>query len=380
MIGTIGVDLQRFRAAITLMEWTAGMPRHGSVGDGRRILVPMAATGTLWGSAAAEATLAGLPAAAPLAGSLHAWRQDPWRPEFLDGLRTRLAGYLGQAPLTPMRTHQLSVCVDPAERPADAADLLDAAGLPGVELVGPLDALICRWLSATVRPAPGPVIAVAIGEAATQIGTYVVEPGPPPSIRAGTVTRLDAGCSGWTTAVATRVLGLCRPGVPPRALLALLDGVDEFAALVRNAPADDAPVQWTGPLTRHMFNPLRTTRHDLAAERAIVEVTLPIVAAVRRALGSVAVPVPLIIGGPGAAWPFVAGALADVAQVWGSGDPLLDLAVGACWWPPLRPVFRAGPALPPAEPVSAAAPRSERAPEPWDPPAADDDLLPWERP
>jgi len=395
MIGTIGVDLQRFRATIVLMEWTAGTPRYGSVGDGRRTLVPLAATETLWGSPAAEAALAALPTGMPLARSLHAWRQDPWRPEFLTGLRARLARYLGQAPLAAARTHQLSACVDPAERPADAADQLDVAGLPAVELVDPLEALLCRWLSAVIAPVSGPVVVVAIGEATTQVGVYTVDSGPPPSIRPGTTTRLESGCVGWTTAVATRVLGLCRPGVPPRALLALLDGVDEFAALVRNARTDDAAVEWTGPLSRYMFNPLRTTRRELATDRTITDVAVPIVATVRRVLSTVAGPATVVVGGPGAAWPFVAGALAGSADVWSSGDPLLDFAVGASWWVPLRSVFRsyskAVHALAPTTQVSGEdpGPTLRRVPaEPWDVPVparghtaadVDDGLLPWER-
>ena len=338
MIGTIGVDLQRFRSSVALMEWTAGVPRYGSVGDGRRMLVPLAATEMLWGSAAAEATLADLP---PTAGSLYAWRQDPWRPEFLGGLRNRLAAYLGQAPLAPARTHQLSACVDPAEQPAEAAELLDAAGLPAAELVSPADALVCRWLSG------GPdlsrartVLAVACGETTTDLGLYAVE-GAQDAVSRVDWRRVETGASGWLADLAAEALGLCRPDTPARALLSLLDGADELAAALRSAsgspggvvraavPAHVRPSRQpvgTGP-------PSGGVRLDSARRRA------PPAGARRGGTGN----------RPGwragchlavrcrRRWP-----AARDGAVWGSGDPALDLAFGACWWP-LQAFLRARP-------------------------------------
>ncbi len=344
MIGSIGIDMQGSRAAVCLMEWAGGQVRQGPVGDGRRILIPVAVTATSWGSPAAEAVLGALRTGgrpADMLDMLYAWQQDPWSPEFLAGLHRRLLDFLGQAQAEGFRSHQVIVCAD-SESGADwatAAELLDQAGLPGTEPVRPADALLCRWLSGTPEPPSGPVLAVACGETATMVGLYSVTGAGAIVVHTDRQTRLGAGPARWVVEIAGDALRQCRPDVPARALLGLLDGVDEFAAMAR-ASTGDAWVEWVGPLSQYMFEPLRASRSELAGRATVADFTGPVVNAVYGALAGVPGRVTLLVGGPGAAWPFVADALAGLGTVWKSGDPTLDLAYGACWWEHYRRGFR----------------------------------------
>ena len=354
MIGSIGVDIQGSRAAVCLMEWAGGQVRQGPVGDGRRILIPVAATPTAWGSEAAEAALDALPPSGRLADMLYAWRQDAWSPEFLAGLHRRLLGFLGQAQPEGFRSHQVCVCADPdsAGGWATVAELLGQAGLPDTEQVRPADALLCRWLSVTPELPSGPVLAVACGETATILGLYSVGIDEAPVVRADGETRVDVGSGPWVIEIATDALRQCRPGFPARALLGLLDGVDEFAAMLR-ASTGDTWVEWAGPLSQYMFEPLRASRSEVAARTTAADYARPVASAVHSVLNGVAGRVTLLVGGPGAAWPFVADALAGLGNMWQSGDPTLDLAYGACWWELYRRSFRRDGAAPVRDTVPA---------------------------
>ena len=365
MIGSIGVDIQTSRAAVCLTEWASGRVRQGPVGDGSRLLVPVASTAMSWGSPAAEVVLNAQPAARHPADMLYAWRQDPWSAQFLTGLHRRLLDFLGQVQPEGFRSHRVYVCADP-ESTVDWAttdELLDQAGLPGTEPVRPTDALVCRWLSETPGPPSGTVLAVACGETATIIGSYSVSVGEALVVRAEGETRVEAGAGQWVIEMARDALGHCRPGFPARALLGLLDGVDEFAAMVR-ASKDDTWVEWAGPLSQYMFEPLRASRPELARRATVLDFTRPVASAVHTALRQVGRHVTLLVGGPGAAWPFVADALAGIGTVWQSGDPTLDLAYGACWWDSYQRSFGrgvAGPALD-AGPVRSAYPTASGRP------------------
>jgi hypothetical protein len=333
MTGSIGVDIQRSRVAVCLTEWANGRARQGPVGDGRRILVPVASTATSWGSPAAETILGAQPASGHLASMLYAWRQDPWSAQFLTGLHRRLLDFLGQAQPEGFRSHRVFVCADPEITTdwATASELLDQVGLPGTEPVRPADALVCRWLSETPTPPSGTVLAVACGETATIIGSYSVTGREPLLVGTEGQTRVEGGCGPWVIEMARDALGHCRPGVPARAVLGLLDGVDEFAAMVR-ASRDDTWVEWAGPLSQYMFEPLRASRPELARRATVTDFTRPVASAVHTALKQAGQHVTLLVGGPGAAWPFVADALAGIGTIWQSGDPTLDFAYGACWW------------------------------------------------
>lgn len=397
MIGSIGVDLQGSRIAVCLMEWAGDQVRQGPVGDGRRILVPVAATATSWGSAAAEATLGALQPGRRPADMLYAWRRNVWSPEFLVGLYCRLLDYLGQVQQEGFRSHQVCVCPDPGSAGdwATAAERLSQAGLPGAEPVRPADALLCRWLSGSPKPPSGPVLAVACGETATMIGGYQVRADQARVLHLPGETLIDAGSAPWVAEIAAEALEHCRPGFPARALLGLLDGVDEFAAILR-ASRDDRRAEWAGPLSQYMFEPLRASRPELARRPTVADFTRPIASAVGRALSEMTGEVTLLVGGPGAAWPFVADALARLGTVWQSGDPTLDLAYGACWWeryrqrdgaPPILDALPARPAMfsPDAVPARRPGPPATAPSFPPEPPdgtarTADeqDTDLPWE--
>ncbi len=361
MTGAIGLDIQDSRTAITVLEWSAGTVRMGAVGDGRRMLVPHAWTGSLWGSEAAEAILDGLdPEAFSAADQLFAWRQSPWSTEFLHGLYNRLFSYLGQTPPTNPHGHQVCLCTDPqalsraAMGSGSLRERLESAGLTEVIQVEPADALVCRWLAdPAVSAKSGTVLAIACGEVSTAIAQYQVQwSGPRPAVTPRGTSRIDLGSAGWCTSMATEVLSRCREGVPRTSLLALLDGVMEFGAMLRAQPPD-AEIEWAGPLSERMFTPLRVTRDYLGGQPAIARVAAEVREGAERALarGGAGRPVAILVGGPGAVWPFIPDAVASFGPVWQSGEPEADLAAGAAWWVNLRPAFGPSPAFQLTDPV-----------------------------
>jgi hypothetical protein len=390
VVGSIGIDVQAARAAACLLEWpdqaTGGAARQGAIGDGRRLLIPVA-TATddagegRWGSAAAEEVLSRLTAdgagptagtAAGLAPALLAWQGEPWSEEFLGGLRQRLLRYLGLPESGPVRGHQLLFCADPGpdgDWPGATHELLEGVGLPDAELLRPANALLCRWLAGDPDLSrPRTVLAVACGETATDLGLYAVQAAQDAVSRVGTA-RVAAGARGWLADLAAQALGFCRPDTPARALLSLLDGADEFAAALRAAPPE-AAVEWSGPLSQHMFEPFRASRAELARHPAVTSWIVPVADAATQLARGAAGPVTVLVGGPGATWPFAAdvlgvtlGPTARDGGVWGSGDPALDLAFGACWWPLFKRSFGRVPAI---TPVALALPptRQETVP-PW---------------
>jgi hypothetical protein len=354
MTGAIGLDIQDSRTAITVLEWSAGTVRMGSVGDGRRMLVPHAWIGSLWGSEAAEAILDGLdPEAFSAADQLFAWRQSPWSAEFLQGLYRRLFSYLGQTPPTNPHGHRVCLCTDtPLSRAAMASGSLqkrlESAGLTEVIQVEPADALVCRWLAdPAVTAKSGTILAIACGEVSTAIAQYQVQwSGPRPAVTSGSTSRIDLGSAGWYTGIAAEVLSRCREGVPRTSLLALLDGVLEFGAMLRAQPPG-AEIEWAGPLSERMFTPLRVTRDYLSGQPAIAKVAAEVREGAEQALarGGAGRPVAILVGGPGAVWPFISDAVASLGPVWQTGEPEADLAAGAAWWVNLRSAFRSASAV-----------------------------------
>jgi hypothetical protein len=366
VIGSVGIDMQAARASACLLEWPdqatgRRVTRQAAVGDGRRLLIPVAATASeageaRWGSEAAEAVLSRMttdgagPAAgtaAALAPAVLAWRAEPWSGEFLGGLRQRLLRYLGLPETGQLRGRQLAFCADPGPDGdwAGAARAAQDAGLPDADLIRPADALLCRWLASDPDLSrPRAVLAVACGEATTDLVLYAVQGTQDAVGRVGTA-RVPAGAGGWIADLAVAALGMCRPDTPARALLSLLDGADELAAALRSSPAE-ARVEWSGPLSQHMFEPYRASRAELARHPAVSRWTVPVAEAARQLARGASGPVTVLAGGPGATWPFVAdllgvtlGPAARDGEVWGSGDPALDLAFGACWWPLFKRSF-----------------------------------------
>jgi hypothetical protein len=361
MTGAIGMDVQASRTALALLEASPYSVTSAPVGDGQRSLIPHAYTAHAWGSRAAQAILAEYAGdEAGLAAQLFRWQRSPWDAEFLRGVRARLDDYTGRTPLSP-HTYQVALCADPhslysqdlsATPPGavapDVGDLdvlarCEAAGLAGVQLVSPVDALVCRWMSHSpaALPRAAVLLAVACGEATTTMRCYTADhSGQSPVLRGGTQATVPLGSGGWTVTLAREVLSRCRPGVPATALLALLDGAAEFGAALR--AQGTRPVQWAGPLSEYLFAPLRAAAADLAAQAEVADFTHALRAEASRVLGAPGTgrnPAVILVGGPGAAWPFAGAALSGLGPVWQSIEPELDLAVGACWWTQLRSAF-----------------------------------------
>ncbi|MGW7356216.1 hypothetical protein ACWGI0_05955 [Streptomyces sp. NPDC054802] len=402
MSGVIGLDLQHFRSLIGLRE---GDGAHGllvPVGDGTRCAVPNACDDEgRWGSAAAEALLAargdtGPPAHAAI--DLLCWRKDPWTQPFLRGVHQRLTNYLGQVEPVPRNGYQVVLNAPEAPTgtggeaaPTDLRERCAAAGLCDVKTVDPTDALLCRWLT---EPDPGAgqaaesaaVVAVACGETWTSAAAYSVNHGRVRRLHPNTET-IAAGSGTWCTELARQVLDRCRPGVPRTAVLALLDGVGEFATGLRLSDPDRA-VPWAGPLADRMYTPLQLTRRELLARQDVRAVTSAVAALVGRA---VTVPTaagrdvgrPLIVvGGIGAVWPVFGDVLSAQGTVWHSAAPDLDLAAGAACWPFLQRRFdTAHPAARlRASPGSPQTIQARQLTEPHMPTPRREEVPPWLRP
>lgn len=345
MNGGAGLDVQYSRTMIVVRE---GLQRM-QVGDGYRRLVPNAQAGRLWGSPAAEAILSG--GGPPLAEWLSRWRTDPWSEAFLAGAHHRLTGFLGQ--VRPIHSNGYFVYLSTGpDVPDNALELCASAGLSDTVPVEPGEALVCRWLAERVPDDwKGAVTAVACGETWITATPYAVDrAGARTAVtRTGRSVSRAVGGGAWCTELASDVLERCREGVPATALLPLLDGVLELASALR----DRETVEWDGPLTDQLFAPLTFTRRELAARPSVDRVTTAVHELVQAMPGG---PGLVIVGGPGAVWPFIPGALNELGPLWRSREPEQDLAVGAAWWPVLQPCFTDVPA-PPQRAAGAPGPR-----------------------
>lgn len=364
MSGVFGFDIQQTRTTIALVEGTGGREVTRPIGDGRRHLVPNAcrppeagSSEPLWGSRAAEAHLRSLDGEGiDLAEQLFIWCCDPLDTPFLRGVHDRLFAYLGHT--TPTHRHGYHVCVavaplaghgcGPVPDLTTLRQRCSAAGLTNISTVRPTDALVCRWLAepGSAQPFAGTVVAVACGEAWTAVTSYAVsrsEDGE--RIDAGAGRRTEAGAGPGYTKLARLVLEHCYEGAPAASLLAILDGVSEYGALLQTQPPD-AELEWNGPLRDRMFDPpLSLTRARMAQWPEVSRTTgavTALVASLLEARDGADLPL-ILVGGIGAAWPFVAGALGKVGTVWQSRDPGHDISIGAAWWPSLRSKFVIGP-------------------------------------
>jgi len=339
----IGLDVQHSRTMIVVREGVQRSP----VGDGLRRLVPNALADGLWASPAAEAILSG---GRPIPEWLSRWRTDPWSEAFLAGVHDRLTDFLGQVRPVHSNGYVVHLSTGP-DVPDDSVALCASAGLRDTVPVEPGEALVCRWLAERVPGDwKGALTAVACGEAWTTATPYTVDRvGGRPVVTRGRAASRAVGGGAWCEELAADVLERCREGVPPVALLSLLDGVLELASALR----DRETTEWIGPLADQLFSSLTFTRRELAARPSVERVT----AAVRELVQATSTRLDLlIVGGTCAVWPFIPDALHDLGPIWQSREPEQDLAVGAAWWPVLQPFF-VGVTPPPALAARALEPR-----------------------
>jgi hypothetical protein len=335
----VGLDLQWSRTTVALLEGGPGQSAEMLVGDGHRAHIPNAVHGDLWATAAVEAAYrAGNGRLATVPDQVSGWRADPWSGAFLSSLARRLAGYLGDLPAIA-RNGYPGYLVGWLDVPANAADRLAAAGLPGIETVHPADAVLCRRLTDGCLPGPGADVAVvAVGERATAVAAYRLDWAPDGSIQRARRTAarsLAAGSGPWTDALAGSMLQHIPEPPTPGMILSFLDAVREASGIGAGRAS------WSGPLSERL-----PASHRVSWEAAALrEAAQAGIDDVRMALDSVAPGrVPVLIGGPGATWaPLRAALAAQGRQVRYSLDPLTDLARGAARWPTLRNAFTASP-------------------------------------
>jgi hypothetical protein len=267
---------------------------------------------------------------------------DPWRPwlvdvtaaEFARGMRARIEAYLGEHE----RSAGLGIALvgNPADpvRERAAMDILDAASRVTPTLVDPADALLQAHCLRTGPPA-GPLDVVAAGERWTVVRRYAVEDAgfgrrTWRSLHPGVVLR--TGCIAWTDRLMHEVVNWSEYRNPARALLAVEDGVLEFVDALRGTGRDER-ARWWGALSSQMNQPFELS---WAAMTRWPEVS-SYLTEVAHALVEVRFGDPLaagevLLGGPGAAWPFLTDAVPGASSSLIGPAPAHDLAVGAAAW------------------------------------------------
>jgi hypothetical protein len=323
---------------------TSGTGRWAAVSDGTRSPFPLAVSPGAWGSPAAETLLGG----ERRLGfhdddvDLYAWACDPFDSLFLAGLARRVSGHLALPALgaSPELGCALSVPVSPVANgepsdhypPGDPEAALAGAGFPRPVLVDPADAVLCRALAAPDGRqafAGAAVTVVACGERWTVVRRYELERhGGRTEPRRGPSAALAVGSRLWSTEMALRVLRQ-REEVPARAVLAVLWGLYEYAAMLRLAPPETL-VPWSGPVPSPAFAPLRFSTSACLRWPAVSHF-VDAVRGASRDQGYARDQV--VVGGIGAIWPFVDAAFpGDGPPPWRSSAPELDLAVGAAYY------------------------------------------------
>jgi len=331
----VGLDLQYARSSVAIVDGDepGALPRI--VGDGFREAIPNAACAGRWGSAAAERAIAHATADAASGSAADPWR--PWlvevtAPAFVQGLHERVGVYLGAyerggRPVIAV----VDDPVGPAVQQARAGALATVFGVEPV-LVDPADALLHRHqLLADGRLPAGPVDVVAAGERWTVVRRYARDPVEPWGWRrAHPGVVLARGSQVWTDVLIGKVLRWSAEPDPRAALLAVEDGVAEFADALRGVERTE-DVRWWGALGTEMSEPFALSWGELVrwpeVRSYLVDVAHAVVT-VRsddpRAAGCV------LLGGPGAAWPFLAAEMpGQSTPPLVAARPIHDLAAGA---------------------------------------------------
>lgn len=323
---TIGIDHQRTHTALCLRE--AGSARAASIGDGWRAMVPNAfAEGGLWGSAA---LLAGAAPDAP--------ESAPWLAPgpFWKHLAERIFRFLGHVRPTRRNGYRVVVALPGHSLPhaSALAEFWAEAGLEHVTVISSLDALLVRWMQSRAGEQGERTVALAcVGDAGCDVGAWRVRldgRGRGRALAAGETERIDhTGLAWW----ARRLIGLVRERfnepLPPEQEAALFDAAFEFG--MRLGAGEE---EWDGLFRERIYSPLKVSLADCRSwpEATILEGQLA--TALRRAwraLGAAKAD-HVVLGGPGAAWPLALACVGEMAGVWRSEGPALDIAQGAAFW------------------------------------------------
>jgi hypothetical protein len=305
----VGLDLQATRTAIAVAELPDpdldGLP----VGDGCRALIPNAVAGTRWGSAAVDPARAPLPRAG--AGPDWSWPTDPTTPEFLAGACGQVRAHLG---LVEQGAPAVIVVTEPGDGARQGAALaaLTAAGVAAPVAVDPADALLHHWARRS-GSVVNTVDVIAAGQRWTVLRRYDRDPEDPTGWRRnGVHAVLRLGCLDWTDALAREVLQRCPETDPATTLVHVEDAVLAFADALR--AAEGRPVRWWGALRLDMDEPFALSAARMRAWPQVDRLLVDVGHALTRLPSPARGPAPVVLGGPGAAWPFLAERLAELGR------------------------------------------------------------------
>ncbi|MFM9965325.1 MAG: hypothetical protein ACKV2Q_29415 [Planctomycetaceae bacterium] len=340
MMNGIGIDYQQTLSVIGLREGDGLTARTRLIGDGWRRLVPHTALSDgRWGTEAAMANSLSSTADILPGGP---WFDDVHLPCYWRGLYGRVRNYLGGVQPVPKSQFRVVVampCEIDSEEAHRVRNLVEGTEWEHVQWIRTTDALVCRWLASPTRDMSkaGTVVAVVAGDTSLTLAAYRVVVGSNERLSVSATTPLirldDIGHWYWSQAVLSEVRR--RLPEPPSLAdeLALRDSVLEFASALRRT-ASDTPVSWTGALNDRLFA-MPTWTHRELGNSLPLSASVIAAAAQRQAreLSASERPAVILVGGIGAAWPFLSDALKHLAPIWQMPAPEEDVALGAAWWP-----------------------------------------------
>lgn len=336
-LGAIGLDLQESFLSLAIREGAGERRSVASIGDGRGPLVPAVAEKGQWGGC--------IPGPLLRARMTALTRSESDTDALWGHLFTRCHEYLGFMSPTLSSGYEFVVSV-PSDSPegyrSRLARVARRAGFDDPSFVRPVEAVLARWLNTAVLGGQEVrrVVTVHIGEATTEVGAFrlrrrragswTLDASAPPSCIE------DSGWLQWFWTVADDILG--RPEVPSEYdLMGVAAGVFELGRAMA-VEAGSHRVAWNGRYVDHLQSAVPTWSFERGLSEwpgatTLVEHLPSVVAGAADHVAEGDEPMVVVLGGPGATWPFARRALSEDASTWTSSSPILDAAIGASCWP-----------------------------------------------
>lgn len=332
----LGIDYQRTHSVVCLREGHSPRWPPVSVGDGRRPLIANAVAGNSWaGDALAYPEVQRHWAGAALTSA--AWTDTPGAPEYWAGLGRRVRQFLGD-----QGEVRRAAVVLPAGDRAGAERIREFAG--GVGLADPVCLLSGRAALAAAlyggdwREPAQVALFVVVGDCQTEVFAYRVEwtegrPSVVAAVRPVIIPRTGAAL--WRREIIHAVRQRCPAETADTRWDAVLcPAAVEFGLRLVAAEEDDQVLEWTGPLRERMLAPPHFSRDECRLWDSVVWLRQALPVALRHVAAAIGAgsPPAMFLAGPGATWPFAAGAAADIGRLSTLDAPELTLARGAAWW------------------------------------------------
>ena len=347
-MSAIGIDFARTSTVACLRDGDWPGCRWRPIGDSARIRIPNAIDGSgRWGSLAVGTNAPDL-VGGHLSLDAGPWLGSPQAQAFLHSLATRLTAFLGR--VEPTVKNGYRVVIAPETQSFDeTASVIEGmcrrgavSELDGGVCIPVQRALLCRWMAESRAEGSRTVVAVVVGDTLATAGAYEVEFGQaqrPEIVRCGAPHYLPGtGNAWWEQLVYEKIAERANAEIPAAQSLEVRDAILGMATRLRLGDRD-CSIEWRGPLSDRMFQPLEIDRASMRNAREVLILSLQLPRIIGEALKSLGARADLVLlGGVGASWPFALEAIETAWQfggvpVWQSANPLEDVARGAALWP-----------------------------------------------